>query len=116
FGHLPFGLHPVARRELFRAQVLEGPDLSLVELANKQVHLAAHVGPTGGGVAWAFHPDGGITRLQAYRGLEVGSAAQVSATSEHECREQESLHGTVLCWVIKGLCFTDEPVRPARVY
>jgi hypothetical protein len=98
--------------------VLEDVDLSLVELSDEQMLLAiaVEVGPTGGGVARAFHADGAIACLQTYRGLEVGSAAESSATPEQKCREQESLHGTILCWVKKGLGFTEEPVNPARVY
>src|SRR5262249_7347346 len=65
--------------------------------------IALEVGPTGGGVAWAFHADGGIAHLQTHRGMEVCGAAEGSATSEQECREQESLHGTILCWV-EGVC------------
>src|SRR5881409_1985144 len=82
FGHLPFGLQPVARRELFRAKVLEDPDLSLVELSNEQMLLgvAIDVAPAGSGVARAFHADGGIAHLQTYRGLEICSAAEGSAT------------------------------------
>src|SRR5262249_39902145 len=101
FGHLPLGLQPVAGRELFRAKVLEDPDVSLVELSNEQMLLAVatEVGPTRGGVARAFHTDGGIAHFQTYRGLEVCSAREGSAAPEQECREQESLHGTILCWV-----------------
>src|SRR5262249_55741080 len=72
--------------------MLEGPDLPLVELANEQLFLAVDVCPTGGSVARAFHANGGIARFQAYRRLEVRSAAKGSAGSEHESREQESLH------------------------
>src|SRR5438309_724862 len=39
FGHLPLGLQPVARRELFPAKVLENLNLSLVELSNEQMIL-----------------------------------------------------------------------------
>ena len=37
FGHLPFGLQPASRRELFRAKMLEDLNLSLVELSDEEM-------------------------------------------------------------------------------
>src|SRR5262249_17665504 len=109
FGHLPFGLEPVARREFSRTKVLVDLDLSLVELSDEQKRLALHVSPTGGGAARAFHPDRGIARPQTYRRREVGRAAQTRAATEQQCREHESLHGTILCRV-RSVSLQDEPL------
>src|SRR5262249_51896253 len=96
FGDLPFGPQPLARRELFRTQVLEDPNLSLVELSNKQMLLAMKVGPTGEGVARAFNADRRIAHLETDWGLEVCGTRDGSAAAEKEYRKQESLHGTIL--------------------
>src|SRR5205807_7983155 len=107
----------VARRELFQAEVLEGADLSLVELSHEQMlrAIAVEAGPTGAGVARAFHADGGIAHFQTDRGLEVGSAAEGSASPEQEGREQESLHGTILCRVRRD-CATPMSQLPLDEY
>jgi hypothetical protein len=93
--------------------VPEDPDLSLVELSDEEMHLAiaVEVGPTGSGVAGIFHPDGGIARLETNRRLEVGSARVGSAAFEQEYKEQESLHGTILRWVKKGLSLSTTSLK-----
>src|SRR5262249_48157461 len=88
FGHLAFGLQPDACRKLPRAQVLEDPDLSLVELADEQVLFAVpvDVGPARRCVARAFDADRDAVRLEELRALEFAfcGAAQGEAAEGHE--------------------------------
>jgi hypothetical protein len=74
--------------------------------------------------------DGAFEEVQERRtqqtriGVCRGDKDPAKATSRREWRhvaedrdapEQESLHGTILCWVKKGLSFTEEPVSQPRV-
>src|SRR5205823_9917656 len=107
---VPCGLQPLARREVFRTEVLKDADLSVIELTDEQTHfaVAVKVGPTGCRVTRAFHADCDAARLETNRRFEVGSAAERSAGPEQECQEHESLHGTILRRE-NGRCITDEP-------
>ena len=96
FGHLAFGLQPVARRELAVAEVLEDADLALVELPDEQVLLAVavDVGPAGRRVAGAFDADRHAVRLEADRRLELGGAAD----GEH--RPPGASRATSVSWLV----------------
>ena len=68
----PSALQPGALRELPLAQVLEDPDLSLMELPDEKVLLAVavDVGPARRRVARAFNTDGHAARFQTHRTFE----------------------------------------------
>jgi hypothetical protein len=89
-------MQPRSRSELFGAQVLEEPNLSLVELANEQMLLSMDIRPTGASVARAFHPNGGIAHLETHRRVEVGSASDASADHEKGRSEQDGFHVKIL--------------------
>src|SRR5262245_5275375 len=90
FGDVTFRLQPCSRGELLVSQVFEDLDLSFVELPDQEMHLAValEVGPTRGGVARAFDPNGGIARLETDGLLKVGGVGERSSTPEEKCREQ----------------------------
>jgi hypothetical protein len=90
FRHPAFRLQPDAPRELPLAQILEDPDLSLIELSDEQIlfAIAVNVGPTRRRVARAFNADGDPVRFQTHRTFEFRSAAPGRAAEEQKRWEQ----------------------------